>query len=138
MLKALIMAHNGSELYSPILKATTGIVFLGTPHRGSDLASWGILLSNLVSVTSIGKNIRKELLRTLSKDSDTLAEISKQFLQRAKFLKIMSFIEQQVESPLTTLVTTSTLQYIYASLTIGRLFQSIRQSWACPTRLYFQ
>ncbi|SCO50241.1 uncharacterized protein FFMR_10204 [Fusarium fujikuroi] len=102
--KALIMAHNGSEVYSPILKATTGIVFLGTPHRGSDLASWGILLSNLVSVTSMGKNIRKELLRTLSKDSDTLAEISKQFLQRAKSLKIMSFIEQQVESPLATLV----------------------------------
>ncbi|EXA32954.1 hypothetical protein FOVG_15926 [Fusarium oxysporum f. sp. pisi HDV247] len=102
--KALIMAHNGSAVYGPILKATTGIVFLGTPHRGSDLASWGFLLSNLVSITSIGKNIRKELLRSLSKDSDTLAEISRQFLQRAKSLKIMSFIEQQVESPLTTLV----------------------------------
>ncbi|KIL88375.1 hypothetical protein FAVG1_08454 [Fusarium avenaceum] len=97
-------AHNGSEAYASILKATTGIVFLGTPHRGSDLAPWGLLLSNLVSVTSIGKNIRKELLRTLSKDSDTLREISSQFLQRATSLKIMSFIEQQVESPLTTLV----------------------------------
>ncbi|EXK25027.1 hypothetical protein FOMG_18285 [Fusarium oxysporum f. sp. melonis 26406] len=102
--KALIIAHNGSEVYAPILKATTGIIFLGTPHRGSDLVPWGILLSNLVGVTSIGKNIRKELLRTLNKDSDMLMEISSQFLQRATSLKIMSFIEQQVESPLTTLV----------------------------------
>ncbi|EXL39953.1 hypothetical protein FOCG_17455 [Fusarium oxysporum f. sp. radicis-lycopersici 26381] len=102
--KALIIAHNGSEVYIPILKSTTGIVFLGTPHRGSDLVPWGILLSNLVRVTSIGRNIRKELLHTLSKDSDTLMEISKQFLQRATSLRIMSFVEQQVESPLTTLV----------------------------------
>ncbi|CEI70924.1 unnamed protein product [Fusarium venenatum] len=102
--KALIIAHNGSEVYIPILKSTTGIVFLGTPHRGSDLVPWGILLSNLVRVTSIGRNIRKELLHTLSKDSNTLMEISKQFLQRATSLRIMSFVEQQVESPLTTLV----------------------------------
>ncbi|KAH6967564.1 hypothetical protein EDB82DRAFT_435121 [Fusarium venenatum] len=102
--KALIIAHNGSEVYIPILKSTTGIVVLGTPHRGSDLVPWGILLSNLVRVTSIGRNIRKELLHTLSKDSNTLMEISKQFLQRATSLRIMSFVEQQVESPLTTLV----------------------------------
>jgi hypothetical protein len=132
------MAHNGSEVYAPILKATVGIIFLGTPHRGSELVPWGILLSNLVGVTSIGKNIRKELLRTLKKDSDTLMDISSQFLQRATSLKIMSFIEQQVESPLTTLVTSCIVCCTSAILTVGRLFQSIRPSWACPTRLCFQ
>ncbi|KAH7129973.1 hypothetical protein B0J13DRAFT_627109 [Dactylonectria estremocensis] len=102
--KALITAHNGPEAYAPILQATAGIVFLGTPHRGSDLVPWAMLLSNLVGVASMGRSIRKELLRSLNKDSDMLMEISSQFLQRATLLKIMSFVEQQVESPLTTLV----------------------------------
>jgi hypothetical protein len=77
---------------------------MGTPHRGSELVSWAILLSNLIGIATLGQGIRKELVRSLDKDSDMLTDISSQFVQRSKGLKIMSFIEQLIERPLTTLV----------------------------------
>jgi hypothetical protein len=77
---------------------------MGTPHRGSELIPWTTLLSNLINVASIGQGIRKDLLRNLKTESDLLMGISRQFIHRATPLKIMTFIEQQIERPLTTLV----------------------------------
>jgi hypothetical protein len=77
---------------------------MGTPHRGSELIPWTTLLSNLINVASIGRGIRKDLLRNLKTESDLLMGISRQFIHRATPLKVMTFIEQQIERPLTTLV----------------------------------
>jgi hypothetical protein len=76
---------------------------MGTPHRGSDLIPWSLLLSNLINTVSVGQAIRKDLLRNMEPDSTILADISRQFAHRTKPLTIMSFIEQQIERPLTTL-----------------------------------
>lgn len=102
--KALIMAYMEHVNYGDILDSTIGIVFMGTPHRGSDLASWGLMATNLVNAASLGMGINKELLKTLKADSEMLAGISTQFVHRATPLKIRTFTEQQVERPLTTLV----------------------------------
>jgi hypothetical protein len=77
---------------------------MGTPHRGSELVPWTLLLSNLINVASFGQGIKKTLLHNLNTDSAMLMEISRQFVHRATPLKIMSFIEQQIERPLTILV----------------------------------
>jgi hypothetical protein len=77
---------------------------MGTPHRGSELIPWTMLLSNLTNIATIGQGIRKDLLRNLKTESNMLMDISRQFVHRATSLKIMTFIEQQIERPLTTLV----------------------------------
>ena len=77
---------------------------MGTPHRGSELIPWATLLSNLINIASIGQGIRKDLLRNLKTESNVLIDISSRFIHRATPLKIMTFIEQQIERPLTTLV----------------------------------
>lgn len=65
---------------------------------------WTLLLTNLINLASVGHAIRKQLIQNVDKDSATLMEISHQFVHRATSLKIMSFIEQEVERPLATLV----------------------------------
>lgn len=97
-------AYDAPSIYGNILKSTTGILFMGTPHRGSDLVPWASLMSNLINLASLGQGIRKELIQSLEKDSHMLLDISLQFIHRAESVKIMSFLEQQIERPLTTLV----------------------------------
>jgi len=90
--------------YSTILKSTVGIVFMGTPHRGSDLVPWALLLGNIVNAAFLGQALRNDLIRGLHPRSKMLSEISKAFLHRSVPLKIMSFIELQIESPLLAVV----------------------------------
>jgi hypothetical protein len=66
---------------------------MGTPHSGSDLIPWALLLSNIINIATFGQGIKKSLLRTLDKDSVMLSELSRQFIHRSAGLKIMSFIE---------------------------------------------
>lgn len=102
--QALVLAHDAMDLYGNILNSVKGVIFMATPHRGSELVPWAILLSNFVNVASFGRGIRKSLLRNIDRDSDMLGEISRQFTHRATKLKLMSFVEQQAEPPLTALV----------------------------------
>lgn len=105
--QALVLAHDATDFYGSILDSTKGVIFMGTPHRGSELVPWTMVLSNLVNVATSGRGIRKSLLRNIDRDSEMLGEISRQFTHRAAKLKIMSFVEQQAEPPLTVLVRTS-------------------------------
>jgi hypothetical protein len=105
-MKALILAHETDNIYGRILKATVGIIFLATPHQGTTLASWATLLSNVVNAVSLGQASRTQLLQDLRARSETLMEISRQFVQRSVPLKLMTFTEQEVEGPLRTLVIT--------------------------------
>ncbi|KAK6954785.1 hypothetical protein Daesc_004754 [Daldinia eschscholtzii] len=102
--KALILAHENEHHFGDILSSTTGIVFMGTPHQGSMLVDWTSFLRNLIHITSGTQLLRTDLVQELSTHSPTLLEISKSFLPRSIRLNIMSFIELQIERPLTTLV----------------------------------
>ena len=77
---------------------------MATPHRGSELANWSTIVSNLLNLMTFGKVVRKTLLHVLKTNLKALMEISKQFVQRSATLKIMSFVEQQVEPGLKSLV----------------------------------
>ncbi|KAF5010114.1 hypothetical protein FDECE_3700 [Fusarium decemcellulare] len=102
--EALVLAHEDNLRYGDIVKSTIGIVFMGTPHQGSNIADWTSFLTNSIQIVSGNRIVRNDLLRDLRTHSSTLLEISKSFLPRSSNLVIMSFVETQVEPPLTVLV----------------------------------
>jgi triacylglycerol esterase/lipase EstA (alpha/beta hydrolase family) len=99
--KALIIAHEASSVYGVFSELTSAILFMGTPHRGSDVASWA---STVSSIAMLGRGVRRDLLNSLKQDSGVLSDISSQFIHRTVGLSILTFTEQQVEAPLRTLV----------------------------------
>ena len=61
-------------------------MFIGTPHRGSHLATYGVVLSRIANlamrtalVHRITKDVRTSLIKTLERDSPQLEEISNSF-----------------------------------------------------------
>jgi len=81
----LIAAHNNSR-YSQIKKNTIGIAFLGTPHRGADLAK---MLKTLLDVSFSERKFVKDLLP----GSQTIKEINEAFADHAQTLQLASFSE---------------------------------------------
>ncbi|KAI0454754.1 hypothetical protein F5B21DRAFT_514460 [Xylaria acuta] len=102
--KALILAHEDNHHYGHILSSTIGVIFMGTPHQGSNIVNWTSFLRNAIQFMSGTNLVRTDLIGELSTHSTTLLEISKSFLPRSANLTIMSFIETQSEPPLTVLV----------------------------------
>jgi hypothetical protein len=76
-----------------IFSATRGIIFLGTPHRGSDKASLAKVVASIVGVVH---NTNVNLLRDLERDSQTLDRIGDRFrpmLEKHPF-SVWSFVEK--------------------------------------------
>ncbi|KAK3321656.1 hypothetical protein B0H66DRAFT_638213 [Apodospora peruviana] len=76
-----VRAHHQEDFRS-IFVSTYGIVFLGTPHIGSDIATWGRILQYMSDVVIPRKFFETEsvLLKTLKKDNETLQSINSHFL----------------------------------------------------------
>ncbi|QPG97978.1 hypothetical protein C2857_007115 [Epichloe festucae Fl1] len=70
------------EDYRSIFVSTFGLIFLGTPHCGSDAATWGLMLQGMADAIMPRKLFESEsvLLKTLKKDNETLANINNHFL----------------------------------------------------------
>ena len=68
------------------------IVFLGTPHRGSDYADWAKIAANLLNVIL---DSNKNLVNNLEVNSEVLDSIHERFLCiiREDKVKIHSFYE---------------------------------------------
>lgn len=66
-----------------IFVSTYAIIFLGTPHLGSDAAALGLIVQRMVDSLAPRKWFDSEsvLLKTLKKDSETLRAINDQFLE---------------------------------------------------------
>jgi len=82
----LINAHNYSQRYNHIIENIIGIIFLGTPHRGADLAD--VLKAVLTASFANGK-----FVMDLSSTSQTIKEINRLFKARAEELELVSFWE---------------------------------------------
>jgi hypothetical protein len=80
-----------------------GVIFLGTPHRGADIAYWSKLLAKFANVLSAGK-IREDLLKALAPKSTELGTICSQFVERGMRLQIFSLYERHETSGLGSLV----------------------------------
>jgi hypothetical protein len=73
-------------MYRNISQNIKGIIFLGTPHRGSELAT---TLDKVLSITFSAKTFVEQL----QPNSEAIADINRLFRHRATDLDIISFYE---------------------------------------------
>lgn len=76
---------------------THGIIFLGTPHRGSSAATYGRVAFWLTKIFVL-QNANTNLISSLERDSDMLDRISTAFVEtlaKAESLKLWSFAEEK-------------------------------------------
>ncbi|ETS79015.1 hypothetical protein PFICI_08868 [Pestalotiopsis fici W106-1] len=93
LLKLVVRAYEQDTFYSKILDSIQGVVFFGTPHRGSDLAFWDHIGTRLVRVGTLGYLTNDTLSKDLKINAYMLKNISDSFVYRGAGLKIRSFYE---------------------------------------------
>jgi pimeloyl-ACP methyl ester carboxylesterase len=69
---------------SAIADSTTGLLFMGTPHRGSDQAHWGGILA---SVLGYVKQDNADLVKRLNKEEPRLALLQERFAKLVEIRK---------------------------------------------------
>lgn len=99
----MIIAHEKALRYGGFESAVAGVIFLGTPHRGSEVAYWSKLLAKFAGAFTVGK-VREDLLKILEPKSTELWTISSQFVERGMRLQIFSFYERRDTPGLGSLV----------------------------------
>ena len=67
-----------------IEKSTIAICFLGTPHHGSDLASFGAILTDVINII---KPANRNIVKVLKGDSEMLAEVQDRFFNMLEIRK---------------------------------------------------
>jgi hypothetical protein len=98
--KLLVVAHERQSIYQQLSESIKGVVFLGTPHHGSDKAKWTKYLRSLARIITLD-SIRTDLLKNLETNSQELTDLSKQCVERLETLtRIESVYETQKENGL--------------------------------------
>ncbi|KAG8529142.1 uncharacterized protein KY384_005777 [Bacidia gigantensis] len=84
-----------TEHLRSIYVSTYGILFLGTPHRGSDIAKWGSLLESICrGVMPSGLvDSNPALVDALKRENETLQVIDRQFIQLISRFRVYFFHE---------------------------------------------
>ena len=87
--------NNKTEHLRSIYVSTYGILFLGTPHKGSDLAEWGSRLEWICGATLPKRliNTQPQLVNALKSDSETLQVIDRDFIHLTSRFHIFFFHE---------------------------------------------
>ena len=91
---ALCQSRNEQTIYKKILPATRGVLFLGTPHQGSKIATLGKIACEISKLFIQKPNTK--ILRAIEVNSETLERITRSFGQilDASQLQIHSFREE--------------------------------------------
>ncbi|KAI1178974.1 hypothetical protein F4777DRAFT_593631 [Nemania sp. FL0916] len=90
-------AHTVNKELSRVLKATHGIIFLATPHRGSRAATYGRLAFSLTQ-GFVFPSANINLISSLERGSGEIARISDEFIETlatARHLELCSFAEEK-------------------------------------------
>jgi len=69
--QAIVSASRTDSECIHIAGSTVGVVFLGTPHRGSAAATWGVLIASLAEWAFTTED---KLLEALEEQSDSLKD----------------------------------------------------------------
>jgi hypothetical protein len=92
VLQALFQARLEPR-YQPIRDATLGIIFFGTPHRGTDKAVYGKVLANVAQTITHRPPAR--LVSALQTNSDVLMRLTSDFRFQLPQYQVVSFYEQR-------------------------------------------
>ncbi|KAK4038406.1 hypothetical protein C8A01DRAFT_47974 [Parachaetomium inaequale] len=87
--KALVQGHLNPE-FNEIVSMIKAVLFLATPHRGTDLAE---TLNKALSAASIFGHSPKKYVTELARRSPTVDELNEAFRHHAPRLRIFSFYE---------------------------------------------
>lgn len=85
-------SHKRHPTLGEIYANTIGVIFLGTPHRGSDKESLGEVVANVAKLSFRQPN--KQLLATLKTDSDILENQRDHFTTISSNLSIVCIREE--------------------------------------------
>ena len=113
---ALSLSRIESTPLNEILPATKGVIFLGTPHHGSDIASLGKIAAELSRIFVQNPNV--QILRALESNSEVLERISRSFGQVLSFgqLNVHSFQEElETKGVKIVAASSSTIGYLHES-----------------------
>ena len=88
--KAYILGQNDPQ-YRDIVESIRSVIFLSTPHRGTNLAE----LLNKILAVSVFNHSAKHYITELQKNSPTLQDINEQFRNFAPKLQLFSLYETQ-------------------------------------------
>lgn len=102
-----MFAHLDQERYGSLLQSTIGVIFLGTPHRGSNLADIATIVGRIINLATapatIGASssvIRRDLLSLLCYDSEILQELDFSARNLWDNISVASFYETLPTPPL--------------------------------------
>ena len=105
MKQALLISNNE---YRDIYEKTMGVMFFGTPHRGSDIAKMFKHLSQGLNFTGLGNRftgkMRSDLLNHLEVGSEPLMELIETFRNHTDGFSFVTFFETQPTVPPGTIV----------------------------------
>jgi hypothetical protein len=76
--QALLICGEGERNLEKVFQSTLGIIFMGTPHGGADLANWGYTLATYLNVI---RKTNSAILGVLRQKSELLTAIQQQFQQ---------------------------------------------------------
>lgn len=82
--------QNDDPYYKDLIKATYGILFFGTPHKG-------MVVDNLLEAMNAtgGNQERIELVKSIESNCDTLKEELRRFINLCDNIKICTFTETE-------------------------------------------
>ena len=74
----LVCRASNEQRLAAVLESTVGIVFMGTPHKGAELALWG---SRVASYLQHVRKVNRKIIKTLTTKSEILANVEQDFQQ---------------------------------------------------------
>lgn len=74
-----------------MFKATAGVVFLGTPHRGSNQSAWATVAKNLHD--AVLKDDDPRVIEALTRGSEVLERLHDSFSGLLQTISVYSFME---------------------------------------------
>ncbi|KAK4032074.1 Alpha/Beta hydrolase protein [Parachaetomium inaequale] len=92
IIKQALRTARNEPRFVDIADCTKGIVFFGTPHRGTDAANWGQLIAS-IKTASFGARPRFDWFKMLRPNSVDLMNVSEDFRPLATQYALVSFIE---------------------------------------------